>query len=57
MINHSCEPNAEIKFKDNNTTLTLVALKEIKVGEEVYISYLDECELSRSRHSRQKVLK
>jgi len=57
MINHSCEPNAEIKFKNNSSTLTLVALKEIKFGEEIYISYLDGCELSRSRHSRQKVLK
>jgi len=57
MINHSCRPNAEIKFQTNNNVLTLVALRDIKPGEEIFISYLDECELARSRHSRQKLLK
>ena len=57
MINHSCSPNAEIQFQDSDQTLTLAALKDIQAGEEVYISYLGECELQRSRHSRQKTLK
>ena len=57
MINHSCAPNAEIKFADNSSTLTLVCVKSIGAGEEIYISYLDECELQRSRHSRQKALR
>jgi len=30
---------------------------DLKANEEVFISYLDECTLSRSRHSRRKVLK
>lgn len=57
MINHSCSPNAEIKFKDNSSMLTLVALKDIPKDGEIYISYLDGCQIERSRHSRQKTLK
>ncbi|XP_044756120.1 SET and MYND domain-containing protein 5 [Coccinella septempunctata] len=54
--NHSCSPNAEVSFSNNNNKLALVSLKEIKEGEEIFISYLDECDLHRSRRSRQKVL-
>jgi SET and MYND domain-containing protein 5 len=56
MSNHSCEPNAEIKFKNNNNILTMVALTDINQNDEITISYLDECDLLRSRHSRQKIL-
>jgi len=56
-INHSCSPNCEIIFKDNSNVLTLRALKNIQQGDEISISYLDECDLCRSRHSRQKLLK
>lgn len=55
-INHSCNPNAEIRFPFSNNILQVVALRDINPGEEVCISYLDECELNRSRHSRQKYL-
>lgn len=55
-INHSCNPNAEIRFPFSNNVLQVVALREINVNEEVSISYLDECQLNRSRHSRQKYL-
>lgn len=55
--NHSCEPNAEISFENGNHIMTLKALKKIEIGEEICISYLDCCELDRSRHSRQKVLR
>ncbi|KAG5894059.1 hypothetical protein JTB14_003922 [Gonioctena quinquepunctata] len=54
--NHSCRPNAEPRFVHNNHRLSLVALEEIKEGEEIFICYLDECMLSRSRHSRRKEL-
>jgi len=37
--------------------LTLRAIKDIACGEEITISYLSECDLSRSRHSRQKILR
>lgn len=55
-INHSCSPNAEIRFPYSNNILQVVALRNIKVNEEICISYLDECQLNRSRHSRQKYL-
>lgn len=56
-INHSCDPNCEIVFPQSNHVLQVTALRDIQQGEEVSISYLDECALTRSRHSRQKVLK
>lgn len=54
--NHSCDPNAHPNFLHNNFRLSMVALKDIVAGEEIQISYLDECTLERSRHSRQKYL-
>ncbi|XP_037754313.1 SET and MYND domain-containing protein 5 [Chelonia mydas] len=55
--NHSCIPNAETSFPDNNFLLHLIALEEIKPGEEICISYLDCCQRERSRHSRHKILR
>ena len=31
--NHSCEPNAEIHFRDNSFILSLVALTDIGAGD------------------------
>lgn len=56
-INHSCSPNAIIEFPYSNSTLVVKATKNIQPGDEITIGYLDECELERSRHSRQKALK
>lgn len=55
-INHSCNPNAEIRFPYSSNVLQVVALRDIAANEEICISYLDECQLNRSRHSRQKYL-
>uniref|UniRef100_A0A8D0HB95 Protein-lysine N-trimethyltransferase SMYD5 n=1 Tax=Sphenodon punctatus TaxID=8508 RepID=A0A8D0HB95_SPHPU len=55
--NHSCIPNAETSFPDNNFLLHLTALEDIKPGEEICISYLDCCQRDRSRHSRHKILR
>ena len=55
--NHSCEPNAQVSFPCNTYDLCLKALKHIKKNEEISISYLQNCELGRSRHSRQKTLR
>lgn len=55
--NHSCVPNAEINFLHGNHALTLTALRDIEAEEEICISYLDECDVDRSRHSRQKLLR
>ncbi|XP_040275331.1 SET and MYND domain-containing protein 5 [Bufo bufo] len=55
--NHSCVPNAEASFPDNNYLLHLTALEDIQPGEEICISYLDCCQRERSRHSRHKALR
>lgn len=55
--NHSCDPNALPTFPHSNFQLTMVAIKDIEPGEEILISYLDECALERSRHSRHKILR
>ncbi|KAK2834256.1 hypothetical protein Q7C36_014957 [Tachysurus vachellii] len=55
--NHSCIPNAEASFPDNNFLLHLSALSDISPGEEICISYLDCCQRDRSRHSRHKILR
>lgn len=53
--NHSCIPNAQASFPYSNHVVKLIAIQDIQPGEEICISYLDECFLERSRHSRQKV--
>jgi len=55
--NHSCSPNAEIVFPFNNNELVINATSSIEPGEEILISYLECCDLERSRHSRQKMLR
>ena len=55
-VNHRCEPNCVSTFPFSNHTVALVASKDIEENEEVFISYLDECALSRSRHSRRQIL-
>jgi hypothetical protein len=55
--NHSCRPNAEVKFPNNNFTLHVVALRDIQPGEEICISYLEECMLSSSKNHRNEYLR
>ncbi|KAF5280619.1 hypothetical protein FQA39_LY05267 [Lamprigera yunnana] len=55
--NHSCVHNTEPTYLHNNSRLSLVALRDIAAGEEITISYIDECSLGRSRHSRHKILR
>ncbi|KAJ9600259.1 hypothetical protein L9F63_009435 [Diploptera punctata] len=55
--NHSCEPNALPTFPHSNFQLAMCAITDIEAGQEILISYLDECALERSRHSRQKILR
>ncbi|XP_037509713.1 histone-lysine N-trimethyltransferase SMYD5 isoform X1 [Rhipicephalus sanguineus] len=57
LCSHSCVPNAESSFPHNNHVLSLVALRDIQPGEEITVSYLDDCSLNRSRHSRAKLLR
>ena len=56
LLNHSCEPNAKVEYPFNNHDLVVNALRRIEPGEQILISYLDECDLNRGRHSRRKTL-
>lgn len=40
MLNHGCEPNAEIKFKDDTDILSVEATRDIEKGEEVCIRFV-----------------
>ncbi|KAK3919604.1 SET and MYND domain-containing protein 5 [Frankliniella fusca] len=55
--NHSCIPNAEPSFPYSDFRLVMTATRNIQPGDEITISYLDECTLERSRHSRLKMLR
>lgn len=55
--NHSCDPNAMPTFPYNNFHLVMTAVKDITAGDEICVSYLDECNLDRSRHSRNIILR
>jgi len=56
-VNHSCVPNCEVKFPTKTHVLGLIATRDIEVGEEIEISYLDLADMQRSRYSRNKYLK
>ena len=55
-IYHSCEANSAVEFLFHKDELVVNAQTDISAGEEILISYLNECELERSRHSRYKML-
>jgi len=57
VCNHSCDPNAMPSFPHSNFQLVMSAVRDIAPGDEILISYLDDCVLERSRHSRQKILR
>jgi len=57
VCNHSCDPNAMPSFPHSNFQLVMCAVRDIAPGDEILISYLDDCVLERSRHSRQKILR
>ncbi len=55
--NHSCEPNAEVAYPFNSHRCVVNALRPIEPGEQVLISYIDQHDADRSRHSRRKMLR
>lgn len=55
--NHSCTPNAQPTFPYSNFELAMCALEDIAPGEEICVSYLEECVLDRSRHTRHRILR
>ncbi|VDM32385.1 unnamed protein product [Hydatigera taeniaeformis] len=58
LINHSCEPNASVRFELGTNELSVVATEDIvSPGTEITICYFDECMLLRGVHSRRKYLR
>jgi SET and MYND domain-containing protein len=47
LANHSCTPNAELQCDGRH--IQLRALREIKEGEQIFISYIDESEYLEAR--------
>ncbi len=41
-VNHSCNPNAAATCDQGNHTVAIVAQRDIRAGEEVTLSYIDE---------------
>jgi hypothetical protein len=41
MMNHSCNPNVEIRYTKGNNTAQVVALRDLYAGEEMEVSYID----------------
>ncbi|KAE9965052.1 hypothetical protein BLS_007894 [Venturia inaequalis] len=56
IFNHCCEPNVYWDFAEDRTTIILKALRPIKAGEELFISYIKLEDLDLGRLERQKNL-
>lgn len=41
-MNHNCEPNVTSMSSSNDHKVSIVAIKEIKKGDELCLSYIDE---------------
>lgn len=54
-VNHSCRPNSERCWDSDRQVETLYALRDIQVGEELTVSYIDVAEMTRDE--RQSELK
>jgi tetratricopeptide (TPR) repeat protein len=52
--NHSCDPNLVATSATNNYMVTMIALKDIKAGEELTISYIDKDMDYRDRQAKLK---
>ena len=42
-VNHDCDPNSEIVFRGPDNTASLVSMCPLEAGEELTISYIDNC--------------
>eukprot|EP00887_Chlorella_sp_A99_P004171 scaffold23.g4171.t1 len=51
MLNHSCEPNLDVGFPQNNAALALTAAHDVAAGEQLTISYIDATAPREARRS------
>ena len=56
MLNHDCHPNAQIKFNNQNHTLSVEIIKPVLAGDEITISYLDSCQMCDNKRNRKEYL-
>lgn len=56
LINHSCTPNTECSWSPSSETLQVVALRDIKQEEEIFISYLSDEDLGEDVGDRRRYL-
>jgi hypothetical protein len=56
LLNHSCEPNVSCVRDLSTGNLVIQARRDIKAGEELYLSYVENAVLEGDRESRLKVL-
>jgi import receptor subunit TOM20 len=60
-ISHSCDPCARPSFDSGNSTIQLVATRDIKAGDEITVSYVDASvrddeDVVQARYRRRKEL-
>ena len=41
MLNHSCDPNVDVQFPRNDSTMHLQARRDVAAGEQLSITYID----------------
>ena len=50
MLNHSCAPNVEASWSDATRCLEIRAIRELREGEEILVSYVDPAMTRSQRH-------
>ncbi|KAF9586495.1 hypothetical protein BGW38_003620 [Lunasporangiospora selenospora] len=55
-MSHSCDPNTKIVFQEHNNTLSVVATKEVKAGEELHSGFIDQKNGTLSTEQRRQEL-
>ena len=56
LVNHSCNPNAAMKFNPSVGAVTLVAVRDIKKGEALSVKYLDDADYMAGLGRRRELL-
>eukprot|EP00873_Tetraselmis_striata_P003751 jgi/Tetstr1/424015/TSEL_014626.t1 len=54
LFNHSCEPNVDVNFPQQDAEIVLTAARDIAEGEQLFVSYIDS---TQAYEQRQKYLK
>ncbi|KAI1383977.1 SET domain-containing protein [Hypoxylon trugodes] len=50
-VNHACRPNAFIRFTPSSLAVSIVAMRDIEPGEEIYITYVPLGKTREERHA------